>query len=57
MSGTPAPEILYDVVCKCKTCGKVIYSQSTTDENLAKEGFAKAITAGELHDCKSGPRT
>jgi hypothetical protein len=47
-----APIIQYDIQVTCAVCGKEVASISTTSEIEAKEGFAKAITVAELHDCR-----
>jgi hypothetical protein len=51
-----APVIEHSISCKCTQCGKEIVNIKTTDEEKAKEAFAKSLTAGELHDCKSEPK-
>jgi hypothetical protein len=51
-----APVVRYDIGATCETCGKELIQVSTTDEAQAKEGIVRAITAGEIHDCKSGPK-
>jgi hypothetical protein len=56
MSAPQAPVIRYEVKADCETCGKNVSSTSTNVEAEAKEGLVKAISAGELHDCKSGPK-
>jgi hypothetical protein len=47
-----APVVRYDVGATCETCGKELLQVSTTDETEAREGVVRAISAGELHDCK-----
>jgi hypothetical protein len=47
-----APVVRYDVGATCETCGKELVQISTTDEAEAREGVVRAISAGEIHDCK-----
>jgi hypothetical protein len=52
----PTPEPEFTIRIDCLTCGKEVFGLVTKSEDEAKEGFARALTASELHDCKSSPK-
>lgn len=52
----PAPMIGYTIDVKCDTCQKDLHHSLSSSEQQFRENSARAITAAELHDCKSGPK-
>jgi hypothetical protein len=51
-----APTVEYHVSVKCPTCHKQIFKATTTSEKEFKTEATKALSAGELHDCKGAPK-
>jgi len=58
MSAPTAPpkDLQFSVSVHCATCNKDLYASTSSDEHTFRQETAKAITASELHDCRSGPK-
>jgi hypothetical protein len=52
----PAPSFDFGVSCQCNGCGKTLVAVTAHTEDEVKKAAASAITASEMHDCRSTPK-
>jgi len=52
----PPPAIGYTVDVKCDHCQTQLHHSLSSSEQQFKENCVRAITAAELHDCRSAPK-